>query len=95
MSEFCDDIHGLGKAIGSATRYRILEALMKGPKSVTEIVRAVRISQPAVSQHLKVLKSAGLVRDERVGQEVRYAIDLAHTLNVLRRFTKLIHRSKC
>ena len=77
-----------GKGIGNAARYRIVEALLKGRKTVGELVRIVKLSQPAVSQHLKTLKSANLVVDERRGQEVFYAVNTEHILALLKSFSE-------
>lgn len=71
MSDICKEIAILGKGIGNENRYRILESLMRGPLTVGEIAKKVALPQPAVSQHLKILKSSSLVEDERQGQEVR------------------------
>ena len=62
-------------ALGDATRRTIFEALQDGPKPVGEIARDLPVSRPAVSQHLKVLKDAGLVFDRRDGNRRLYAID--------------------
>ncbi len=85
MSELCNEIERLGKGIGNAKRYRILESLMKGPRTVGEIVKAVKLPQPAVSQSLKVLKAANLVSDERDGQEIRYSINVPHMAALLQK----------
>ena len=61
-------------ALGDGTRRRILELLRGGPRAVGEIVQALPVSQPAVSQHLKVLKRAGLVRDRPVGTRRVYQL---------------------
>ncbi|HEX4104078.1 MAG TPA: metalloregulator ArsR/SmtB family transcription factor [Candidatus Paceibacterota bacterium] len=84
MKDLCGEINKFGKGIGNATRYRILEALIKGRKTVGELVGIVKLSQPAVSQHLKTLKSSGLVVDERRGQEVFYAVNTEHMLFLLK-----------
>jgi DNA-binding transcriptional ArsR family regulator len=63
--------------LADPTRRSILERLADGPQSVGEIARDLPVSRPAVSQHLKVLKSAGLVRDEAVGARRIYRIDPA------------------
>jgi len=55
-------------AIGSETRRTLLDALRAGELTVTELVAAANVSQPAVSQHLKVLKEAGLVDEHRDGR---------------------------
>ena len=55
-------------AIASSTRRKILDFIQDGERSVGAIVGAVGISQPAVSQHLKVLKEAGLVGERAEGR---------------------------
>lgn len=62
-------------ALGDPTRRRILERLRKGPKAVGVIAAGLSVSRPAVSQHLKVLKEAGLVREETQGTRHIYHID--------------------
>lgn len=88
MTDLCNEIEKFGKGIGNASRYRIVEALIKGRKTVGELVKIVRLSQPAVSQHLKVLKSCNLVVDERRGQEVFYAVNTEYTLSLLKSLVK-------
>jgi DNA-binding transcriptional ArsR family regulator len=56
-------------------RIEIIEQLKKGPMSVNALADALKITQSAVSQHLRVLKAAGLVRDERKGYWVYYSLD--------------------
>ena len=63
--------------LGDPTRRVILERLAAGPKPVGEIARGMRVSRPAVSQHLKVLKSAGLVKDRADGARRIYCVDPA------------------
>jgi DNA-binding transcriptional ArsR family regulator len=62
-------------ALADPTRRRVLEALASGPKPVGEIAAGLPVSRPAVSQHLKVLKDAGLVSDQADGARRIYAID--------------------
>lgn len=62
-------------ALGDPTRRRILERLQTGPKPVGVIAEGLSVSRPAVSQHLKVLKEAGLVRGETRGTRHIYHID--------------------
>lgn len=94
MSDLCKEIARMGKGIGNENRYRILEALMKGPRTVGEIAAKTGFAQPAVSQHLKVLKSANLVEDERKGQEVYYSIHVAYMTNILRKLAMDVAESK-
>lgn len=62
-------------ALGEPTRREIFELLRDGPKAVGEIARHLPISRPAVSQHLRVLKEAGLVAGRRDGTRRVYSID--------------------
>ncbi len=64
-------------ALGDPTRRAIFEQLAEGPKPVGELAKALPVSRPAVSQHLKVLKSAGLVSDRPLGTRRVYRIDPA------------------
>ena len=65
----------LFEALADPTRRAVFESLGSGPKPVAEIARALPVSRPAVSQHLKVLKQAGLVSDHAEGTRRIYAID--------------------
>jgi DNA-binding HxlR family transcriptional regulator len=64
-------------ALADPTRRAIFECVAGRRQSVAELARAVPVSQPAISQHLKVLKQAGLVRDEAAGARRIYCIDPA------------------
>jgi DNA-binding transcriptional ArsR family regulator len=77
-----------GKALdclSDPTRRRVFERLRSGPKSVGVLARGMPVSRPAVSQHLKVLKDAGLVADRPDGTRRIYYID-PHGLGGLRRW---------
>jgi DNA-binding transcriptional ArsR family regulator len=62
-------------ALADQTRRAIFERLVEGPCAVGELAREFPVSRPAVSQHLKVLKEAGLVIDRRAGKQRIYAVD--------------------
>lgn len=62
-------------ALGDATRMAIFQKLSGGPLAVNEIARTLPVSRPAVSQHLKVLKDAGLVLDSRAGTRRLYQLN--------------------
>jgi DNA-binding transcriptional ArsR family regulator len=62
-------------ALADPTRRAVFERLRTGPVSVTDIAAELPVSRPAVSQHLKVLKEAGLVRDEADGTRRLYEVD--------------------
>jgi DNA-binding transcriptional ArsR family regulator len=84
MSDLCSEINNFGKAVSNKARYRIIESLLKGRKTVGELVKIVKLSQPAVSQHLKTLKSYKIVIDERSGQEVFYTVNTEHVIDLLK-----------
>jgi DNA-binding transcriptional ArsR family regulator len=62
-------------ALADPTRRHVFERLQGGPQAVGEIARGLPVSRPAVSQHLKVLKEAGLVADRPEGTRRVYFID--------------------
>src|SRR6516165_5877530 len=62
-------------ALADPTRRQIFERLRAGPRAVGEIAQGLPVSRPAVSQHLAVLKSAGLVKDQAQGTRRIYEID--------------------
>lgn len=62
-------------ALGDATRMAIFQKLSAGPIAVNELARAMPVSRPAVSQHLKVLKDAGLVMDSKAGTRRLYQLN--------------------
>lgn len=68
---------GAFEALGDPTRRQILELLAAGEQTVSTVVAALPISQPAVSQHLKVLRDAGLVTARAEGTRRLYALDRA------------------
>lgn len=61
-------------ALADPTRRAVFERLAEKPVSVGELARDLPVSRPAVSQHLKVLKEAGLVTDEAVGTRRVYRV---------------------
>jgi DNA-binding transcriptional ArsR family regulator len=62
-------------ALADPTRRRVFEELRRGPRPVGVIAARMPVSRPAVSQHLAVLKKAGLVRDRAEGTRRVYYID--------------------
>ena len=81
MTYSCDRIL---KALGDPTRRLVLERVVSEGGAVVEIARSLQVTRPAVSQHLRVLKAAGLVTDRREGTRRYYqanpaAIDAVRT----------------
>ena len=62
-------------ALADPTRRAVFERLREGPRPVGDIARDLPVSRPAVSQHLRVLKDAGLVTERREGTRRLYRID--------------------
>lgn len=63
------------KALADPTRRRILELLRDGDLTASELAGHFDISKPSLSHHLATLKSAGLVSDERRGQNIVYSLN--------------------
>ena len=72
-------------ALADPTRRRVFERVRSGPQPVGVIARGMPVSRPAVSQHLKALKEAGLVADRPEGARRVYFID-PHGLAALRKW---------
>ncbi len=62
------------KALADPTRRHMLERLSAGERNATELREGLAMSQPAISQHLAVLRSAGLIEEEKSGRQMRYRI---------------------
>lgn len=63
------------RALADPTRRAVLERLADGARNATELRSGLPISQPAMSQHLKVLREAGLIAEQRAGRHINYAVD--------------------
>jgi DNA-binding transcriptional ArsR family regulator len=71
-------------ALGDATRIALVARLRTGDSlPISQLARGTRLSRQAVSKHLRVLEQAGLVRGERRGREVRFALQ-AHEIDAMR-----------
>lgn len=67
--------HDAFQAIADPNRRRILEILDQGELSVIDISRHFQVSRPAISKHLRILREAGLVRENRIGRYHYYRLD--------------------
>jgi DNA-binding transcriptional ArsR family regulator len=72
-------------ALGDPTRRAILERLLHGPMAVGELAETFPVSRPAISQHLKILKTANLVIDRAEGTRRLYQVN-PEGIDELRRF---------
>jgi len=80
------------KALSDSTRREILNLLKEGDLSAGEIAERFKISKPSISHHLNILKQAGLVIDERQGQNIYYSLNTSVLEDVLRWFLELSRR---
>ncbi len=71
------------RALAAPLRIAIVTELGDGERCVHELVDALGVSQPLVSQHLRVLRSAGVVRGQRRGREIAYTIADAHVAHIV------------
>lgn len=62
------------KALGHPVRYCIVEGLLSGERNVAYIMNCLSLPQPTVSRHLQILKSAGILEVQRVGNEMHYSV---------------------
>jgi ArsR family transcriptional regulator, arsenate/arsenite/antimonite-responsive transcriptional repressor len=79
-------------AIGVPVRLQIVFVMQGDRLNVGEIASQFKLSRPAISHHLKVLKDAGVVRSEKVGQEVFYWVDKAYIISELRKLANTLER---
>ena len=62
------------KALGHPVRYCIVEGLIAGDQNVGMMVHCTGVAQPTVSQHLNILKAAGILKGQRDGNQIRYTV---------------------
>ena len=71
------------KAIGHPARLMMVEALLEGPKTVSELTAIVQLEMPTVSRHLNCLKEAQVVKSEKKGNSIIYSVELTCLKNFL------------
>lgn len=71
------------RALAAPVRIAIVTELGSGSRCVHELVEAVGAPQPLVSQHLRVLRGAGVVRGERRGREIAYSLTDEHIAHIV------------
>lgn len=72
------------KALSAESRLAIVQRLLEGPACVHELVTDLGLTQPLVSQHLRVLRGADVVRGSRRGKEVTYTLADEHVGHLVR-----------
>lgn len=83
VKEHAGEAAALLKALASEQRLLVLCCLLEGPRSVGDINDRVLLSQSALSQHLAVLREAGLVMTERQAQTILYALAPGPTVRIM------------
>ena len=81
--EYLYDLADLFKTFGDSTRIKILYALFEGELCVGDLATILKLSQPAISHQLKVLKDAKLVKFRREGKVIFYSLDDDHVRSIL------------
>jgi DNA-binding transcriptional ArsR family regulator len=71
------------RALAAPLRIAIVMELAEGPKYVHQIVEVLGVTQPLVSQHLRVLRGAGIVRGTRSGREISYSLTDDHIAHIV------------
>ncbi|MFC4333621.1 ArsR/SmtB family transcription factor [Salininema proteolyticum] len=79
------------RSISAPLRIAIVVELAKEPRHVHELVDLLSVSQPLVSQHLRILRSAGVVRGVRTGREISYSLVDDHIAHIV---TDAVHHAQ-
>lgn len=82
----------LFKGFADQSRLSILKALLKGPKTVSDISKATKLSQPNTSIHLACLLECGLLRNEKLGREVFYEISVKEVSDIIGQVQKVLKK---
>jgi len=83
MTEDLEPAAELFKVLSSSSRLRLLRALATERSTVGHLAESTGLSQPLVSQHLRTLRSAGLVAVERIGREAHYSVADTHVSHIV------------
>lgn len=78
------------KALGHPIRYKIIKFLYNGPKCVCRLNEDIEFSQANLSQHLRILKDANLVKSEKVGLEMYYRLYNEDVKNIVAEVEKYV-----
>lgn len=81
--ELLSNLAELFKLFGDSTRVKILYILLEKEMNVTDISEGVKMTQPAISQQLRVLKQNGLVKSRREGKQIFYSLADDHVSRIL------------
>jgi DNA-binding transcriptional ArsR family regulator len=94
-SDFQNDIAKIARALGHPARVAIIEYLLKTNACICgDIVNELPLAQPTVSQHLKELKNAGIIKGEIEGNAICYCIDEQAIENINNYFSTVLEKLK-
>ena len=80
---------GTFKALADPTRLKILECVKNGEKCICDIIPYTEKSQPNVSQHLKILRTAGLIEERKEGTKILITATTAQIFNIIEAVKKI------
>lgn len=93
FTESQNEMATLAKVLGHPARIAILEHLANTPGCICgDIVDVIGLAQPTISQHLKELKRAGLIRGQVEGTSICYCLDNTEWTNISRKFSQFINQ---
>ena len=84
MKEGVAELAEIYGALGHPVRLAIARGLLDNACNVNKIVRALKVKQSSVSQHLKIMKNAGIIRGERQGVRICYRIISAKAIKIIK-----------
>lgn len=82
-------VHALTRALKHPLRMKMLEVIQENRLTVTELYIRLRLDQSICSQHLAILRKAGIVKTERDGKLIYYSLNEARVRDILETFAKL------
>ncbi|SMP13437.1 transcriptional regulator, ArsR family [Desulfurobacterium pacificum] len=80
----CEKVAEILKALGHPTRVKIIKYLADGEKCVKEIWQELEIPQPTVSQHINILKNAGIISYKKDGVKTCYKIEDPRVIDIIK-----------
>lgn len=89
--------HKIFKAFSNGVRLKVFEFLLEGEMCVSGIVNRLNVTQPTVTQHLKILQELGVVKSKKLGYWMHYSIDkdgMERIKKELRQFIENLHTKK-
>ncbi len=96
FTDFQNQLASMAKALGHPARVAILEHLIKdGNSTCGGVVEELPLSQSTVSQHLKAMKEAGIIKYEADGQLKCYCLDMTTCSTLLNHIKRLLSKAKC